>query len=205
MHRHKRVIKEAEGEKADADDVQHEFAPDFQRYVFLCIRLKLFRVRKVQPGDDQEHKGQDSRDGKCKETETVALKCAAVSLEEHYDIEEQGAEYGAELVKQFLKAESLSGSFPRGGKGNYSILGGLFYGLAEFLDHQQYAGGNPPILPHKSQGGDGDQFQTITNNDDRPVFAGAVSEFARHEAEGIAHKFPKSGDQAYCRCGRTHK
>ena len=48
---------------------------------------------------------------KRKKAEAIALEGAAFSLEEHYQIEQQGTQHGAELVQQFLQSEGFAGAF----------------------------------------------------------------------------------------------
>src|SRR5574344_954659 len=154
---------------------------------------------------EQQDNGNCTWNRKYREPSGINLKCRALRLEKHDEIEQYRSKERANLVEYFLNAEAFSSTFLRGSKRHNGILRRFFYGLAHALDNQQSTGGNPSVLTNKCKGRNSHYIQYVPSNGHRPVLLCFVSKLAKHISHGVANKFAQSRYKPNCPCRCTKK
>jgi hypothetical protein len=75
--------------------------------------------------------------------------------------------------------------------------------LADPLENDQHRRGGP--APGERQGRHGCHLDDVTENRDRPIFAGRIRPSAREEAEAITKELSQAGDDRHNRRGRAQR
>ncbi len=196
MHGDQGIVDKAEGEQADAGDVENEFPLHAEGDVFLGLRLKMLRIGKTPPGQDQKDQGDGAGNGQHRKGEGVSVQRGRIGLEQHGHVQKYGSQKRADLIQDLLQAEAFPNALLGGGEGEDRILGGLFDGLAHPLDHQKGAGPDPAVISHQRQGRNGQHVQNIPHDGHGPVLPAFVCQAPEHIPHGIADQFAQAGDKA---------
>ncbi len=176
--------EQAGGKRVDAEDARERWVGS-GRYG----RMRLGGAAgKQQARGEQGQQGGRAGQGQAQERGAVVVKSG-----DHRG-HEQRSDDGAGLIERGVQAEAPAVADFGGRAGKQNVAGGAAQALAGALGDDE-GGGHRPVQ-RKSQQRNGDHGESIAEDGEGPVGAGAVGQAAGEEAQAGGQHFAETGDEA---------